>query len=222
MDAIDCYATLENIESNYGIEVGASTINNVIFHNNPNVCAFYDNMLEEVFYSFYEEIALITPKNSTSGPYSSFFNRTLECESFNFVQQNDGDAWIACVDGLYFSKNYAGAYASTDEYCLHFTLPRIRHTGEMISLGRAQDCAAWAANAAAVDVGRIFAERTLMTDEGVFLLFRTKFKIRAAITNCGYGVAVNCNAADCMGTTTDVIWTDGFFDWLDEIFFGCE
>lgn len=221
LDKVDCFNTLSSIEFQYGINVGYETVNHVIF-NEPDICLMTDNeILDEVFESFSEEISTITPENSSGAANSGFHNRRLECESFNFVQQTDGAAWIACVEGLYFSKNLAGAYAFTDEFCVHFTMPRIRFDGTVIPLGMAQDCAAWAANAAAAITGFAYVENPLMTDEAIFLMFKATFNLKAKLTECGYGATTNCDAADCMGTTTNAIWTNGFFDWLDEIFFGC-
>ncbi len=220
-DKIDCYNTLATIEDQYGISTGSLTIENVVF-GSPDVCNLtYEEIVFLVFDSYAIEFSEITPENSSGASVSGFHDRRLECESFNFVQQVDGDGWIACVDGLYFSKNLGGAYAYTDEYCVHFTITRIRFDGTMIPFGMAQDCAAWAANAAAAITGFAYAENPLMTDEALFLMFKATFNLKAKLTECGYGATTNCDAVDCMGTTSDAIWTNGFFDWLDEIFFGC-
>ncbi|WP_020536494.1 hypothetical protein [Lewinella cohaerens] len=153
-----------------------------------------------------------------------FFDRTLECFSFNFIPQTSGAGQIACLDNLYLSKNFGGLHSNTDFFCGHFTLPRVRYSGEVISAGKAADCAAWAANAAATIVGFAFAESPdySMTDEAMIRLFKETFRIKMALTDCGYGVMTNCEAADCLATPSSALWNEGFFEWLDEQFFGCE
>ncbi len=154
---------------------------------------------------------------------SGFFDRTLNCESFNFVAQSSAAGQIACVDGLYLSKNFGGLFSVTESFCGHITVPRVRFDGQVISSGKAADCAAWASNAAAAVVGLAFIESDYqMADEAMIRLFRVTFGIKMSLSGCGYGIMGSCEFADCLSPPSSASWNQGFFEWLDEQFFGCE
>lgn len=153
---------------------------------------------------------------------SSFFDRTLSCESFNsFQSQSSGDGWIGLVDELYLSKNLGGAYSATNLFCVSFTVAKRRHNGVTISKGKAQDCAAWAANAAAMGTGFAFAENPLMEDAALIVLFRKMWGISMESSECGYGNAVDCRSVNGLSNSSGAVWNEGFFEWASEQLFGC-
>lgn len=178
---------------------------------------FTDKVFEKLG-EYYSELATENTEEEDAG----FFDRTLECWSFNFTPQSSGDGQIACVSNLYLSKNYGPAHANTAFFCGHFTLPATRYTGQVIPPGQAADCAAWAANAAAVAAGYAFARNINITDEALIRIFITSFNVKMTQTNCGYGTMTKCENAICLEPPTPASWNVGFFDWLDEQLFGCE
>jgi len=93
---------------------------------------------------------------------------------------------------------------------------------ENISSGKAADCSAWAANAAATICGMAFYENQLMTDEAIKLLFKKTWEIKMIASDCGYGSAASCNTQNCPGGQFSADWHNGFFEWIEEQFFGCE
>jgi hypothetical protein len=158
------------------------------------------------------------------GSSSSFWDRTLSCESFIFYKQTgDKDGQIACVSGLYLSKEIAGVYSNTDDFCLSFLLPYKRFNGITVNPLKASDCAARAANAAAAAVGFVYADRALdaifMEDDDYIDLFKITFKVKTALSDCGYGLAAGCD--QCIGNPKNAVWNQGFFEWLSEELFGC-
>ena len=157
-----------------------------------------------------------TPENT------GFFDRTLSCESFIFIAQPDASGQIACVKGLYLSKNYGPAHYNTPDFCGHFTVPRIRYNGEVISASKAANCSAWAANAAAAVAGIAFSKNINITDEGLKIIFKKSYNIKMKLTSCGYGAMTECENAECLGPEQQAIWNDGFFEWLGEQFFNCD
>ncbi len=188
-----------------------------LLENNFNNCA-----MEAIIKNFE------TQNGSGGQGTSGFTDRTLSCESFWFYPQQNGAGQIACVDNLYLSKSLLpGIQANTDPFCISFTLPAIRYTGEVISKGKASDCAAWSANAAATVCGLFYAQQVTagnasITDESLIKLFKVSFNLKAKLSSCGYGSATDCNATTCIGATRNAKWDAGFFEWLLEQFFGCE
>jgi hypothetical protein len=59
-------------------------------------------------------------------------------------------------------------------------------------------------------------------DEALIRLFFETYKLKMAISSCGYGAAVDCVYGDCILSPYNAIWNEGFFEWLEEEFFGCE
>ena len=186
------------------------------------LCANQEALDEEALEALAESYVVQYNENNTSDENSGFHSHTLSCSSFNFISQSVGSGQIACVSGLYLSKNFGGVYSYTPNFCLHFTLPKVRFNGDIISSGQAADCAAWAANAAAAIVGMAFQDSDYqMSDPAMRVLFNLTFNLKMKETSCGYGVAVGCEYADCLGSERAAVWNQGFFDWLEEQFFGC-
>ncbi len=223
-NAFKCLGRLEDFQTQYGVSITLSVIENIIFNNTEDVCSADDTDFDnQVFKELADYYATITPEDSSVEEDAGFFDRTLECWSFNFISQSSGSGQIACVDQLYLSKNFGGVHSNTPFFCGHFTVPKVRYNGDIISAGKAADCSAWAANAAAAVVGFAFArENYQMTDEAMKLLFKTTFGVKMALTDCGYGAMTECQYANCLATPSNAQWNEGFFEWLDEQLFGCE
>lgn len=237
----DCLAEIAKLPENSidGIEslpCLQELIKFVAFNNNYNLGLTYDEfsdfssgcdindlnfencLLNSLINDVFEEFGETLPSNS-----SGFFDCTLACNSFEFVAQQSGDGQIACVNNLYLSKNFGGGmYSQTSSFCGHFTVPKIRYNGQVISAGQAADCSAWASNAAATIVGFLFAKSNYqMSDYAIINAFKVAFKSKMALTNCGYGIITNCDNADCISSPKQAVWNVGFFDWLEEQAFGC-
>ncbi len=223
-DLLSCLGRLDVFQEEYGMTLNGYVIENTILAYFNNICGVSEAEFEEfVFTKLAEHYISITPDGSVAASDAGFHDRTLSCESFIFIPQSSGDGQIACVSELYLSKNLYGLYSYTPEFCLHITVPKVRYTGQVISGGKAADCAAWASNAAATITGMAYAESNYqMIDEVLIRLFRTIFSQKMQESGCGYGAVIECEYANCLASPTTAIWNTGFFNWLDEQLFGCE
>lgn len=223
-EVLGCLGRLDAFQEEYGTPLHEYVIENTILAYFNNICGVSDEEFEEfVFNRLAEYYISITPNGSVAAPDAGFHDRTLSCESFVFIPQSSGDGQIACVSQLYLSKNLYGLYSYTSEFCLHVTVPKVRYTGQVISPGKAADCAAWAANAAATIVGLRFVQSDYgLSDEAMKRLFKSIFSLKMQESSCGYGVAIECEYANCLASPAEAVWNTGFFNWLDEQLFGCE
>ena len=218
------YRYMRHFLNEYQLE-DLSTLADVV--GNCGSCFSQESYDEYAFEQLAEYYSSLIDKENFDAENSAFEYKTLSCESFIFTDQLDGSGQIACVDELFLTKVFAhtGAFSYTSQFCVHVTMPKVRHDGIVVPYGRAQDCAAWAANEAAALVGFAFARSNYqMFDDVMIALFRTTFNVQIKKSSCGYGSMTTCDNPNvtCAGEGPNPAeWIEGFFDFIEESLFGC-
>lgn len=135
----------------------------------------------------------------------SLINRGLN--HFKFKKLSSANSYICCIDDLYLTKEFVkGVYTNTFPFCVSFIVSSLNE----ISIGKATNYVAWAANCAAVFCGFAVQENSNITDGALVALFISPWKLKMGNSSCKYGSSSSCNKLNC-AIPEHAILEKGFF-----------